>query len=121
MVNQFVEDKKRTRFNVKEGNSMSIVRIEDIKFFYSGDGVSLLKNQNNKRFIVDMTLEAIEKSVDENAFFRINRHQIISLNSIGKIQAYFNNRLAIDIKSGDDIKFLVSRNKVPHFKQWVNQ
>lgn len=121
LVNQLTQDKKRERFIVKEGNSMSIVQIEDINFFYSEDGVSFLKTKNNKRFIVDMTLESIVKSVDEKLFFRINRHQIISIGSIEKIQPYFNNRLSIDISKGKDLKFLVSRNRVSHFKTWVNQ
>ncbi len=121
LVNQLTQDKRKERFIVKEGNSMTIVQIEDINFFYSEDGVSFLKTQNNKRYIVDMTLESIEKAIDEKLFFRINRHQIISIGSIEKIQPYFNNRLSIDINKGKDIKFLVSRNRVSHFKNWVNQ
>jgi len=63
LVNTLTQDKKRERFIVKEGNSMTIVQVEEINYFYSEDGVSFLKTQNDKRYIVDMTLESIENTI----------------------------------------------------------
>lgn len=121
LVNNLVKDKTRKRFVVKEGASMTFVQIEDIHFFYSEEGISFLVTQHNKRYIVDMTLEAIEKDIPTNQFFRINRHQIISIDSILKIHPYFNNRLSLALKLSSKLNFIVSRKRVQNFKAWINQ
>jgi len=121
LTNNLSVDKTRKRFIVKEGASMTFVQIEDISFFYSEEGVSFLITQHNKRYIIDMTLEAIEKDISSNDFFRINRHQIISIPALQKINPYFNNRLSLELKGTSKQTFIVSRKRVSQFKQWVNQ
>ncbi len=114
-------DKSRKRFMVKEGNSMTFVQIASTLFFYSEDGISFLMNHEGKRYIVDQTLDAIEKDIDSNDFFRINRGQIVHINAIEKIHPYFNHRLKLDIKENSKLDFIVSRNRASDFKAWVNQ
>lgn len=121
LVNNLSQEKGRKRFIVKEGNSMTFVQVEDVQYFYSEDGISFLMTKQNKRYIVDMTLEAIEKDLLAGAFFRINRHQIVSIDSINKMQPYFNNRLMLDIEGGKKMEFLVARKRVSDFRAWVNQ
>ncbi len=114
-------DKSRKRFMVKEGNSMTFVQIDTIHFFYSEDGISFLVNNKGQRYIVDQTLDAIEKEIDTSHFFRINRGQIININAVTKIHPYFNHRLKLDLKENSTLEFIVSRNRASDFKGWVNQ
>ncbi len=125
MIEQFLQnlspEKSRQRFMVKEGNSMTFVPTNDILFFYSEDGISFLVNHKGKRYIVDQTLDIIEKEIDPKAFFRINRGQIININAVEKIHPYFNHRLKLDLKENVAVDFIVSRNRTSNFKAWVNQ
>ncbi len=121
LINNLVPDKSRKRFIVKEGTSMTFVQIEDIAYFYSEQGLSFLVTHHNKRYIVDMTLDTIEKDISPNDFSRINRSQIVHIQSILKIHPYFNHRLKLDIKGNSNQEFIVSRKRATPFKEWVNQ
>ncbi|MEM6965460.1 MAG: LytTR family DNA-binding domain-containing protein [Bacteroidota bacterium] len=120
LINNLTEDKFRQRFVVKEGNSMTFVQVEDIAFFYSEDGISFLMTLHGKRYIVDMTIDAIEKDLSVRDFHRINRGQIVNIKSIEKIHPYFNHRLKLEIRGNKNHEFIVSRNRTSEFKGWVN-
>ena len=75
----------RKRFMVKDGGSMVFVSIADVAYFYSEDGLSFLVKKNNKRHVVEMTLDAIEKDLSKQNFFRINRGQIVQIDAVEKI------------------------------------
>lgn len=121
LINNLAVDKSRKRFMVKEGSSMTFIPTEDVAYFYSEDGISFLVNQQGKRYIIDMPLDAIEKDVAAKNFTRINRGQIINIKSIEKIHPYFNHRLKIDVKGNSKLEFIVSRKRVNEFKAWINQ
>lgn len=121
LIQNLSPNKSRKRFMVKEGNSMTFVQIDSISFFYSEDGISFLMTHNGKRYIVDQTLDAIEKEIDKNDFSRINRAQIVNINAVGKIHPYFNHRLKLDVKGNETLEFIVSRNRTKEFKEWLNQ
>lgn len=121
LINNLTSDKFRQRFIVKEGNSMSFVQTEDVAYFYSEDGLSFLVTHHNKRYIVDMTLDAIEKDIDARQFSRINRGQIVNVETISKIHPYFNHRLKLELKANPKQDFIVSRNRTAEFKDWINQ
>ena len=74
----------------------------------------------SKRHAIEETLDHLFKSLDENEFYRINRSQIVSRNSIQKIEPYFNHRLKILITNSLDQEFIVSRQKASDFKKWLN-
>ena len=121
LINNLVVNESRKRFVVKEGNSMTFVPIDDIAFFYSEDGISFLKTHQNKRYILDMTLDAIEKDISPKSFFRINRGQIINIKAVKKIHPYLNHRLKLEIEMNKNLEFIVSRKRTSEFKQWVDQ
>lgn len=122
LINNLSTDKSRQRFIVKEGNSMSFVQTEDIAFFYSEDGLSFLVTHHDKRYILDMTLDAIEKDISSLQFNRINRGQIVNIEAIKKIFPYFNHRLKLELNNTlFKQEFIVSRNRTSDFKNWVNQ
>jgi len=49
------------------------------------------------------------------------RKFIIHLNCIDKISAYFNSRLALQIKPKAKEDVIVARDRVGNFKSWLNQ
>ncbi|WP_299255221.1 LytTR family DNA-binding domain-containing protein [uncultured Aquimarina sp.] len=110
---------KREGILVKEGNGFAQIKIADLLYFYSQEsltfGVTL-----NKRYIIDETMDQLFDSLDTNRFYRINRGQIISKNSIQKIDSYFNHRVKLSIINPKDQDFIVSRQKTSDFKDWLN-
>ena len=119
LMNNLVKRKGKKRFIVKEGNSMTFVEIEDILYFYSEDSISFIITKTKKRYIIDMSLGAIEDDIDPESFFRINRKQIVRINSIDKIHPYFNHRLKLDINGLNSTEFIVSRKRMKEFNFWL--
>ena len=66
-------------------------------------------------------MDQLFESLDDSKFYRINRGQIISKNSIHKIESYFNHRVKLSASNPRDQEFIVSRQKTSDFKEWMNK
>jgi DNA-binding LytR/AlgR family response regulator len=110
----------KTRFMVKLGEHIRSITAENINLFYAeGRDVFLLTNQN-KKFIIDYTLEALEDILDPGIFFRLNRTFIVNINAIKDVIMYSNSRLKIILLQEFDKEIIVSREKVNEFKEWFD-
>lgn len=120
LLNQMMKPHKK-RFLVKVGEQLKHVNIEDIAYFINDDGLVFMYANSGKRYMLDYTIEQLEKLVDSTAFFRINRKLIIGLNSIDQIHKYFNSRLKLKLQPEIDIDVIVSRDRVNGFKAWLDK
>jgi DNA-binding LytR/AlgR family response regulator len=111
----------KNRFMVKMGDTIVSVKAEDIECFASEDGVTILTTRQRKRYAVDFTLDELEDLVSPDLFFRINRQVLISINSIQKVNTYFNSRLKITSEILPDEQAVVSRERVTEFKSWLDK
>jgi DNA-binding LytR/AlgR family response regulator len=109
----------KSRFVAKVGDQIKSIRIEELAYFYAEDNLVFVKCNNGERFIIDHTLEILEKEVDPKEFFRLNRSYLARINAIKKISKYFNSRLLIELAPPAEEKILVSRVKVPEFMEWM--
>ena len=101
----------RKRFLVKNGTKLVSVEVDDISYFYSDGRLNFFKTFDNKKFIVDYTMEELEDMLDPGKYFRISRPFFVSVNSIDKIDDYFGNRLILQLKPAVDKEALVSRDQ----------
>lgn len=113
----------KKRFLVKYGDKMQLKRASDIGCFYAeGKTVYLISMENNRKYLVDHTLEELESQLlDPKLFFRINRKFIISIDAIADIRAYANSRLKVNPVMPTEQELIVSRQKVNEFKKWIDQ
>jgi DNA-binding LytR/AlgR family response regulator len=111
----------KTRFLVKSGQSMKSVPTEEAAYFMIENQLVFLITHDNKRYLLEQTLDELEKSLDPDRFFRINRQMIIALSSVTAIHPYFNSRLKLDLTPVLDSEILVSRMKVSDFKIWLDR
>lgn len=112
---------KRTGILVKEGSGFVQIRISELSYMYSQDSITLGVTHQNKRYIIDETIDQLFTTLDETQFYRINRGQIVSKTSIQRIDPYFNHRVLLSISNSRDQEFIVSRQKTSDFKNWMNQ
>ena len=52
-------------------------------------------------------------------FYRANRQFIISREAVADISVWFGSRLAVNLKVETPEKIIVSKARVPEFKQWL--
>jgi len=111
---------RKNRFLIQKGDTYHYVETPDIAFFYSEDKVVFLHTCQDKRYIVNYTLDQIEQLLDEKDFFRVSRNCIANINSISKISRYFNSRLKLEFRPSCPHEVLVSRVRVPDFLKWID-
>jgi len=111
----------RKRFLVKHAQKLVSVDVDEISYFYSDGRLNFFKTHDNKKFVVDYTMEELEDMLDPDKFFRISRSFYVAIEAIDKIDDYFGNRLILQLKPAVDKEALVSREKVSDFKKWMGK
>jgi len=111
----------RKRFLVKHGQKLVSVDIEEIAYFFSDGRLNFFKTTDNRKFVVDYTMDELNDMLDPDKYFRISRSFFISVNSVSQIHDYFGNRLILHLKPETDKEAIVSREKVTDFKTWLGK
>lgn len=109
----------KKRFTVKIGQHLKVISIDEIECFYSENKGTYIHTFDNRDYLLDTTLEVLEKEIDTKDFYRISRKFIISLKAIKEILVYSNSRLKIILPTYKDDEVIVSREKVSDFKNWI--
>jgi len=111
----------KDRFLIKRGEELIPILTSEIAYFFSENKLSFLHTVDNKRFIVDHTLDQLTELLDSKQFYRINRSRILALKSVQKISTRLNGRLKLKLISEEKEDVFVSRDRVSGFKKWMGQ
>lgn len=111
----------KSRFLVRYGEKIQSISIDDISFFNSEERVTFIQTHDGKKYVLESTLEQTEAQINPANFFRLNRKYLCSMESIDGIFSYSNSRLKVTLKNCADQDILISREKVPDFKKWLDQ
>lgn len=111
----------RKRFLVKHAQKLVSVDVDEIAYFYSDGRLNFFKTYDNRKFVVDYTMDELEEMLDPKRYFRVSRSFYVSIDSIDQIHDYFGNRLLLHLKPAVDKEAIVSREKVTDFKLWMGK
>jgi|SRR6478735_4450480 len=111
----------RKRFLVKHGQKLVSIETDEIAYFFSDGRLNFFKTDDNRKFVVDYTMDEMEDMLDPQKYFRISRSFYVSVRSISQIHDYFGNRLLLQLKPSVDKEAIVSREKVSDFKKWMGK
>jgi len=117
---QSITKNYKTRFLVKKQDQLKAIESTNISYFYSEDKITFLQTANSKH-IINYSLNDLEKMLNPNDFFRLNRKMITSFSAIQKIHKYFNGKLLIELSPTIADKVVISREKAIVFKEWLGQ
>ena len=76
--------KKKTRLIVRKGNENIALKVEDIAFIYRDNTIIVAVDKEEKKYLCDRNLSALEEELDETMFFSV---PIVSIWSISTIYA----------------------------------
>jgi len=122
MIDQ-LQKRKKNRCLVKRGGHFEYVNVEDIAFVHSEDSVTFLFTRDNQRFIYAKTVEQLYEELDHDQFFQINRSQIVNASGVKQIHPFLNQRLKLVLGAdmAKEKEFIVSRQKLTPFKEWMDR
>lgn len=111
----------RKRFLVKHAQKMVSIEVDEIAYFFSDGRLIFFKTYENKKFVVDYSMDELEDMLDPQRYFRINRSHFVSIDSVEQINDYFGYRLQLHLKPAEGKEVIVSREKVTDFKKWLGK
>ena len=112
----------KNRFLIKVGEHYKSVSDKEITCFYILERATFLRTSEDHDYAIDYSLDNLQKTIDPDRFFRINRNCIININQIIDILHYSSSRLKIELNSKKSIyDLIVSKDKVREFKKWIDK
>ena len=113
----------KEKFLIRLNDRIVPVHTRDIAYFYSEAKNSYIVTRQNRTFVLDDSLDAIEQSIPRDAFFRISRSCIIAENAIESVSKLIGGRLRISLVHGLDnyTDLTVSRARVDSFLTWLEK
>jgi two-component system LytT family response regulator len=105
------------RVFVKDGEKCWFVRLADVRLFES-DGNYIKVYFDTFKPMIHKSLNALDKKLDNRAFFRASRKHIINLSWVESIESWFNGGLLVKMKGGEKVE--VSRRQASKFKDMMS-
>lgn len=111
----------RERFLVRSGQRLMPVSSDAIAYFFTEDKLVFLRTCDNRKFVLDYTLDELEHQLDPRRFFRANRQFILNSYCIEEVHTWFNGKLKVNVRPKTEEEVIVSREKAGDFKAWMRE
>lgn len=106
---------------VKKFDSLIPIQTSSFAYFIIENGIVYGYSYDKEKFVIDETLDQLERQLSSSDFFRANRQFIVSRNSIKEAQNYFNKGFSLKLNPSQNEIILISKAKVSLFKDWLGQ
>jgi DNA-binding LytR/AlgR family response regulator len=111
----------KERFVVKSGNRLFYRSASEIAYFFAdGKTAYLVSKKDNRKYVIDYTLEQLDKILDPKLFFRINRKIILGIDSVVEVRGLMSARMEVKINQPCEHELTVSRDRAQNFKAWLD-
>jgi two-component system, LytTR family, response regulator LytT len=111
----------KSRFMVKFGQKLIALPTEKIAYFYSENKLTFIVAKDGKKYPVDQPLDELIELLDPKVFFKINRQFIITFDSIAEMHPYFKGRIKLLLTPKTEDEVVISSERTPEFKSWVDK
>lgn len=111
----------KERYIVRFNDRIVPLATSDIAYVYSEEKNNYLVTFDERRYVIDSSLDVIGEELDPDKFFRISRSCIISMKSITSIVKQTGSRLRIIPKPESSFEMTVSRSRVDDFLTWLER
>jgi len=110
----------RKRFLLPFRDGYKTLMVADIAYFIVELRVVRAVKFSGEMAIIPPSMDELEEQLDPRHFFRVNRQYIVNMEAVAEIANYFNGKLKIKLKNAPDQEVIISREKAPHFRQWMD-
>lgn len=111
----------RQRFVVSGKDRFFPVAVSEIAYFYSVNRITFGVTHSGIEHIIDFSLDHLTSQLDPSKFYRANRQFIVGIDAIRKVEIYTHGKAIICIEPSSHELITVSRDRVPEFREWMNQ
>lgn len=105
---------RRHRVFVKDGERCWFIELGDVRLFESAGSYTRIYFGAEKP-LISRSLSQLEAKLDPDAFFRANRHQIVNLDRVERIDPWSHGAFAIHVEGGHEV--VMSRRRAAQFRE----
>ena len=95
------------------------LNINDVAYFYTSNERVTATTYADEHYTIDRTLEMLQAALPDEQFFRANRQFIIARRAVKDLAVWFGSRLSLNLTIDTPEKIIISKARVPEFKQWL--
>jgi DNA-binding LytR/AlgR family response regulator len=112
----------KERFMIKAGNKLQYKLTSDVAYFFAeGKEAYLVTKKENRKYLIDQTLEELDHVLNPTNFFRISRKYIVNVDSILEVKGLISTRLELKLNQACEHDLSVSRDRAHDFKNWLDR
>ncbi|MGI8494812.1 MAG: LytR/AlgR family response regulator transcription factor [Pyrinomonadaceae bacterium] len=112
------QPKYKQRFVIKTRDGIQLLETKQIAFIQMQNELPFAFDSTGRKFPLSDSLTMLEKLLDPQEFFRLNRSEIINLNYIENLKPDFHDRLVVSLRSLKT-KLVSSINRTPELRKWL--
>ena len=113
------EESYKTHFLVPvKGDRFVPVSVEQICYFYIDDGAVKAVTQSAGSYDFQQTLDELAEQLNPRQFFRANRQYIVARKAVVGASLWFGGRMVLQLTPPTAEKVIISKARVPAFKEW---
>lgn len=114
--------KKKTRLIVRKGNENVVLKVSDIAFIYRDNAIIVAVDKEEKKYLCDKNLSALEEELDASVFFRANRKYLLNIHYIRSYKTFEKVKLEVFLSlTNCNHSIIVSQETAPLFRKWMNE
>lgn len=107
------------RFLIRFGDRFRVVEPKDIAYIHSLEKSTFLRTREGRDLPLDESLDRLEKQLDPENFFRLNRQVLVHFQSIKELLAYSKSRVKVILDPPYTEDAVVSSERSAEFKRWL--
>lgn len=111
----------KERYMIRFNDRIIPLQTSDIAYVYSEDKNNYMVTFDDRRYIIDSSLDVIGEELGPTHFFRISRGCIVSMKAINTIIKQAGGRLRITARPEPSFDMTVSRSRVEDFLNWLER
>lgn len=109
------------RFLVCKGEELVSLCSDEISCFQRDNDRTKIITVNGGQYEKHISLSELEKKLNPQKFFRVNRKYIANINHIKKISLFFKSKLKLRIDGCNDDYIIVSQERSAHLKELLDK
>lgn len=109
-----------SRVLTESSGGYAYIPVDEVAFFYSEDKYTFVRTFEGQQLMtLYPSLSRVEEEMDPQRFFRLSRGLLANIDAIKTVSKYFNGRLKVTLKSGEElVSTVVSSTRRRDFLRW---
>ena len=111
----------KSNFLIPHKDKLIPLSVDKIAFIYFESKMSSIYTLDGEKYYLDSSLDELFRQLDADKFFRANRQYIIAHKAIKDVSLWFASKLSLNLAIAVPEKIIVSKARVPKFKEWFTR